>query len=84
MRPPVNRSDMKDFYRRLAQAFYRSDKTIHQFAKDIGKSEKTVNMYLMGRSTPDAQVLRRICDTLDVSADWLVLGDERRSPKWWI
>ena len=84
MRPPVNRSDMKDFYRRLAQAFYHTDMSQEDFAERIGKSRKTVDLYLTGRSTPDAQVLKRICEVLDVSADWLVFGDERRSPKWWI
>lgn len=84
MRPPVNRSDLTDFYRRLAQAFYHSGVSQGDLARMIGKSRKTVDAYLTGRSTPDTKALREICYALDVSADWLVLGDERRSPKWWI
>lgn len=84
MRPPSDRSDMTGFYRRLSQAFYHANITQQDFAHAIGKSRKTVDAYLTGRSTPDTKALREICYVLDVSADWLVLGDERRSPKWWI
>lgn len=84
MRPPSDRSDMAGFFQRLAQAYYWSQMTQEQLGKAIGKSRKTVELYLTARATPDAQTLMRICEALKVSADWILFGDEGRKPEWWI
>lgn len=84
MRPPSDRSDMAGFFQRLSQAYYRSQMTQEQLGKAIGKSRKTVELYLTARATPDAQTLMRICEALNVSADWILFGDEGRKPEWWI
>lgn len=84
MRPPSDRSDMAGFFRRLSQAYYWSQMTQSELGKAIGKSRKTVELYLTARATPDAQTLMRICEALNVSADWILFGDEGRKPSWWI
>ena len=48
------------------------DMTLEQFAKKLGMSRATVGFYAAGQRIPDALGLKKITETCNVSADWLL------------
>lgn len=43
-----------------------------KFAEMIGINAITLNRYIKGTRTPNANVIVKICKTLNISADWLL------------
>ena len=52
-----------------------------QLADMIGIRRQTVSLYFNGQSIPDSEILRRIAESLDVSADWLLGLSNLRNPE---
>lgn len=73
-------SQRYSFQGRIQQLFQEGE-TQEQFAARVGLSRNTVAAYCKGnRTTPDADVLRKICTACNVSADWLLGLSEIKSP----
>lgn len=47
------------------------------FARHLGMSPSRYGNYEQGTREPDYLTLVRICETLDISADWLLTGKSR-------
>lgn len=58
---------------RLVEARIKSGKSIRQMAEETGISPSTIEMYMYKGSMPGADKLSLLCQSLGVSADW-VLG----------
>lgn len=43
-----------------------------RLAKEIGTNESTISRYISGNMIPKIDVLKNICEVLEVSADWLI------------
>ena len=65
---------LSGFTERLNDAFLKSGLTQMKLAERIGVERKTVINYLYGVSEPQASVLGKMCETLHVSADYLLFG----------
>ena len=63
---------MDIFVVRLKELRIESDLTQKQLAQIIGVSDDCVYQWEKGRSQPSIQILRKICKTLDISADYLI------------
>jgi len=50
------------------------------FAKRFGVSRSTILRYESGGRDPDAGFLIALCRTYNVSANWLLLGEEEKKP----
>ena len=50
----------------------QGDMSATDFAKKIGLSRQTVGFYLNGDRIPDSETLIQICQSCNVSADWLL------------
>lgn len=50
--------------------------TQSQLARQLGISASAVGMYEQNRREPSHELLRRLCELFDVSADWLLAGGE--------
>lgn len=46
----------------------------HEFARELGIGTSTLQRYESGERRPDADLLRRICETYNVNPSWLLLG----------
>ena len=70
---------MKDvFTERLKQSITERGLTQRMLATLIGTTEQSVSRWANGNRTPYADMLYRMCNALDVSADYLLgLSDER-------
>lgn len=64
-----------EFGRRLrATRIAFNFKTGREFATALDLQEKALSGYETGRSVPDIFVIERMCDVLQVTSDWLLLG----------
>ncbi len=61
------------FALRLKRAI--GEQTIADFARLIDWHPETVRRYLAGDTRPPAEFLAKICQSLDISPDWLLLGN---------
>lgn len=57
----------------------RDSKSMSQaeFAEHLGIVQSTYSAYESGKSLPNTEILFRICDTCNISADWLIGLSER-------
>ncbi len=70
------------FRKRLEVLFKERNTSITEFADLLGLTRQSLSYYMSGDRRPDLQTLKRICETLDVSADWLLgLSDIRSADK---
>lgn len=65
------------FADRLNQAMYDNDMNAVQLAKLVGVDRRTVYMWQLGDTMPNALILARMCKVLCVSADYLLFGNKR-------
>ncbi len=63
------------FTDRLLLAIGKKDIYITELARLIGMHRSTIYSWMTGVSSPDAASLAAICRVLDVSADWLIFGE---------
>lgn len=70
----VKRYPPAGFPERLDQAIYDRGLTKAGVAREIGVDRKSIISYTYGDSTPDVDILRRLCTVLSVSADYLIFG----------
>ncbi len=64
----------RGFADRLVQVMDLRDKNTSQLAKLTRVDRKTIYCYRQGDTSPSAVILARMCEILDVSADWLLFG----------
>jgi transcriptional regulator with XRE-family HTH domain len=57
---------------RLRAAMVKRGRKRTQLASDLGMEPCQLGRYLRGQTAPRADVLRRLCDALGVSADYLI------------
>lgn len=60
------------FSKRLKELRKANGYTIEQFAERVGISKSSVGYYESANRLPDAEILSRIADALNVSADYLI------------
>lgn len=60
------------FGKRLKELRKANGYTIEQFAEAVGISKSTVGYYENNNRMPDIEILSRIADVLNVSADYLI------------
>jgi transcriptional regulator with XRE-family HTH domain len=48
-----------------------------EFAVILGVSQPTIGKYEKGVRVPDTDFIQSICSNFGISADWLILGDEK-------
>lgn len=69
---------MNTFGDRLKEARKAKKLTQKELAKILGTTESNVNNYEKNRAYPKAEAIIKICNELNVSADWL-LGIQNKS-----
>ncbi len=52
----------------------RGDKTVTEFCRIIDVHRNTLPSWESGKTSPDGEILARICDVFDIDANWLLLG----------
>lgn len=57
----------------------KGDLSVRAFAKNIGFPQQTIDRYIKGESTPNADVICAVCQTCGVTSDWL-LGLSNKGP----
>ena len=65
-------SSLGEKLQKVQQSFGFTQK---QLAEKAGVHFKSLNNYLTGRTTPNADVLERLCRQLNLSPSWLLLGE---------
>ena len=60
------------FAKRFAEAVDGSQISYAQLAKRLNISKPTVSMYKSGKAMPSLETFYKICEILDVSADFLL------------
>lgn len=63
---------MDIFVERLKEIRLELNYTQKHFAEAIGVSDDCVYQWEKGRSQPSIQILRKICKTFNISADYLI------------
>lgn len=72
----VKRGRMPVFKERLVEL--QGEKSVKDFADEIGITRQAMGYYLNGDRIPDIQMLHQICSACNVSSDWLLgLSDVR-------
>lgn len=71
---------MKIFSARLRQAREAADLTQAELAALIGAYQTKYQGWEKGRVEPDLETIAKICDVLNISADWLLGRDEKKQP----
>lgn len=61
-----------NFAKKLKSAMEIKGFSNSRLAKEIGTNESTVSRYLSGTMIPKIDLLKKICDVLEVSADWMI------------
>lgn len=61
-----------DFNNRLKQAIRLSGITQRDLAEQTGLTEATISRYTSGTRRPNLKQLKKLCRSLNVSADWLM------------
>ena len=67
---------MEEFGERLEKAITAKGMTLMKFSEKYGFSYRTIHSYTVGDRTPTLQMLKEICEDLEISADWLIWGKE--------
>ncbi|MBQ3219209.1 MAG: helix-turn-helix transcriptional regulator [Clostridia bacterium] len=62
----------KIFSERLQEAVKISPLSYAELAKKLGITKATMSMYKNGKAVPSLETFDRLCDYLDVSADYLL------------
>lgn len=65
--------ELKD---RIALARKQAGLSQEQLGERLGVSRQAVSKWESGQANPDVDYLARMCDVLEVSSDWLLLGRE--------
>lgn len=68
------------FRKRFEEIIKEKGCTITEFADLLGLTRQSVSFYMNGDRRPDLQTLKRICETLNVSADWMLGLTDMRTP----
>lgn len=68
------------FRERINELFKERNCSIVAFADEIGITRQSLTFYLNGDRFPDFPTLQKICQSLNVSADWLLGFSDVRSP----
>lgn len=58
--------------KRISQLCREQNASLAQIAKKADISPATLQLYTIGKRTPDAKCLRKLCSALGVSADWIL------------
>lgn len=69
-----------DFGNRLKQAIRLSGIKQRDLAEQTGLTEAAISRYISGTRSPNLNQFRKLCGTLNVSADWLMGSQEAREP----
>ena len=62
----------KEFTERLRQAVFNTNKSINQVSRETGLATSQLSLYLNTGMLPNTANLKRLCQYLNVSADWLL------------
>ena len=62
----------KEFTARLREAVFKTDKSINQICKEAKIANSLMAFYLNDGMLPNTANLKRLCQYLNVSADWLL------------
>lgn len=73
-----NVARMETFGQRLRRAILAADVTQTRLGEDVGRTKGAVSQWVNDESEPDLRTLAKICERLQVSADYLVRGIEAR------
>lgn len=75
---------MPKFNERLKQLRQEADLSQAEFAKQIGTSKSSVNMYERGEREPGIETLEAIADYFNVDMDYLLGKSDHRSKSAWL
>lgn len=70
-------SNLRGFSDRLGIAIAQSGYSQSEVAKRIGCTYVNLHKWLIGAYMPNAYYLGKICVLCEVSADWLLLGEDK-------
>lgn len=76
--PMKDKSEIK-LEEKLTELLTRSDSSGSEIAREIGVSPASISQYRKGETQPSLEKLVALADALDVSLDYLVLGDDREA-----
>ena len=62
----------KNFCKSLQEAVKTSQYSYADLARKLGISKATMSMYKSGKAVPSLETFEKMCDILDVSADFLL------------
>lgn len=65
---------LEGFDERLSQAVKDSGMTCIEISKHIERERKSIHLYMRGEVQPDICTLAKLCEVLNVSADYLLFG----------
>ena len=68
----MNNNGLPIFEKRLKMVVADSNLYLYEFAKEIGITYEALRKYLKGTRVPTIVTLKKICETFDISADWLL------------
>lgn len=68
---------LKGFSERLNRAIGKSGLSICRIADKLNTSRRTIYCWLDGDALPNSFSLVKLCNILDVSADYLLFGKEK-------
>lgn len=72
------KNGLDDRLRKLRSAF----RTYQEFEDATGCNRMVMTRYINGEAEPLFTSIVRLCEGLNVDAQWLVMGDEDRKPGW--
>ena len=73
----MDETELNRLHRRLKRALTAKNISQRELGRRIGATQASVSHYVNGRRLPGATTLYKICNELDISADWL-LGLKRK------
>ncbi|MGI1671979.1 MAG: helix-turn-helix domain-containing protein [Neptuniibacter sp.] len=74
----MDKLDIEEFGQRIKQARKNAGITQHQLASHLGIGKNALSRYELGKVDPQSSTLRNIATYLQVSADWLLTGKEKK------
>lgn len=68
------------FGERLRDARIKKGLTQQELSQQIGVAKSTLTGYEKGNREPDVFKIKKIIEALDIDADYLIVGDQKKSP----
>lgn len=74
---PITQESVDTFGERLNQKIKEVYGTINEFSKASGITRQSIMLYIKNKRNPNITILAEMCKGLNVSADYLLFGEEK-------